>query len=162
MNLETSGVDAAAAKLARASISVRKAGPELSDIDQDQLATAAAVHGAYANYLKKMEEAELAHSLAMLCSENVPAAVLSVYFQSRDVAFINLVLADTSDGGVPRFGGFADDDIDRADDELRHQTSYRFLHYQDTAYKVTAQMSSRLFCDGDYRAFLNAASRRAV
>ena len=159
MNLQTSGVDAAAARLARAAISCEKAGPQLRDIDADQLATAAAVHSAYETYLRKMEEAEFAHSLAMLCSDNVPAAVLSVYFQSRDVGFINLVLADTTDGGTPRFGGFADDDVDQADEELRHQTSYRFLHGLDTTYKVTALLSSKLFCNGDYRGFLEAAAR---
>lgn len=162
MNVEISGVDAAAARLTRASISVRKTGPRLRDIDDEQLATAAAVHHAYANYLRKMEEAEFAHSLAMLCSDNVPAAVFTVHFRSRDVDFINLVLADTTDGGAPRFDGFADDDVDRAVDELRNQTSYSFLHGLDTTYKVTAQLSSRLFCDGNYRAFLQAAARITV
>lgn len=161
MNIETSGVDAAT-RLARASIAVNKTGPKLRDIDNELLSTLAAVHGAYANYLREMQAAALAHSLALICSDNVPAAVLSVHFQAREVSDINLVLADTTDGDLPRFGGFADDDVDRVDDELLTQSAYGFLNGQDTTYKITAHLSSKLFCDGDYRSFLDAASWRAA
>ena len=146
--------------LRAAPVTVWASGPPIVGFNAEMLEAASTVSVADEIVKRKLTVATLAHQLAKLCSDNVEIAVVAFRCEGGKHSLTTLTLGETTDGGSPRFGGFASDDIHAAEDVFDTDPHKRCV-FKNITYKVTRAMSKKLFCDGDYTAFLRQAEALA-
>lgn len=117
--------------------------------------------------LKRVEEkanmAGFAHALACICGHNVPNAEVQMSSEGgiddsgRGYTSwsCHIDINDTVDRKQPTMAPYQYSEMD---DRLTCDFCLDFLDGQDTHFTITADLSKKLFRDGDYRAFLEATS----
>lgn len=115
--------------------------------------------------LKQLDEKEnlagFARALACICGDNVPRAVVYITFEGAiddggrgyTDRYCHIVISDTDDRKQPSMGPFQ---FSEMDDRLTCDFNLDFLEGNDTHFNITADLSKKLFKDGDYKAFLEA------
>lgn len=117
--------------------------------------------------LQKVDEARnlagFAHALACICGGNVPNATVDLTFEGQvddsgrgyTSRYSDIVTSETVDGKEASMAPYSFREID---DRLTCDSDLGFIEGIDTNFAISAELSMKLFTDGDYKAFLEATS----